>query len=81
MNSNHQVIPPTRSVPFNDSLSDIRLIKLLPGHDGDPIAMQLFVTDRGCDEYEALSSAWGSRDAEVSVRVGREPFRGFGEFG
>jgi hypothetical protein len=61
-------------VPLHDSSSQIRLIELLPGHDTDPIAVRLFVTDRGCIQYEALSYVWGFRDADLAITVGGKPF-------
>lgn len=61
-------------VPLNDSSSQIRLVKLLPGNDDDPIAVNLLVAERGCNQYAALSYVWGSRDADVSITVSGEQF-------
>ncbi|KAK4097024.1 HET-domain-containing protein [Parathielavia hyrcaniae] len=62
------------SLPFGDPSSQLRLVELQPGSPDDPITVQLFVADRGCSQYEALSYVWGSREADVCITAGGEPF-------
>lgn len=58
------------SVPFQDAGSNIRLVELFLGQDGNLIYLRLFVVDSVTSHlYEALSYIWGSPANAVTVSV------------
>lgn len=58
------------SVPFKGKDGEIRLIELLPGQDGHPIKVRLFVVNNVTSQpYEALSYVWGSRKHDMTISV------------
>ncbi|KAE9370048.1 HET-domain-containing protein [Stipitochalara longipes BDJ] len=62
-------------VQLDDTKTQIRLIKLLPGQPQDPIKIELItVQSVRSQPYEALSYVWGSPDANVIIEVNGKPF-------
>ena len=63
------------AVQLDDTKTQIRLIKLLPGQPGDPVIIELIIVKNvGTQPYEALSYVWGSPDAKVTMKVNDKPF-------
>lgn len=66
---------PFSSVPLHHTESQIRLVELLPGQDGDGIEIGLFAIKLGeSGPFEALSYVWGSREADMTVLVNGKHF-------
>ena len=69
------VDPIYSAVQLDDTKTQIRLIKLLPGQPQDPVNIELITVESVSSKpYEALSYVWGSPDANVIIEVNGKPF-------
>jgi Heterokaryon incompatibility protein (HET) len=63
------------AVQLDDTKTQIRLIKLLPGQPQDPVNIDLItVKSVSSQPYEALSYVWGPPDANAIIKVNGKPF-------
>ncbi|PQE27760.1 hypothetical protein CJF31_00009991 [Rutstroemia sp. NJR-2017a BVV2] len=76
-NSLPLIRPAEKDIPDRRSVL-VRLLKLLPGDEAQPIRCSLGVVDLASPDmeaYEALSYVWGPPDSSASIVVNNQPFR------
>lgn len=67
-------VPSTSDYQYSDlsGAKHIRLLRLQPGRDRDPIRCELYQTDLNTcnDRYDALSYVWGSQETLIRIQIG-----------